>query len=129
MKKITKITSNLLAIILSVVLCLSTTVVLAAETEPVYGVEDITAVLEKINTEYGTNMHVLADSELAELGLTATESQPITASELKELEEHMRYIAEVQIPQFERETQEAIAIMESLGIDSDTAASALNEER
>lgn len=129
MKKITKITSNFLAIILSVVLCLFTTVVLAAETEPVYGVEDITAVLKKINTEYGTNMHVLSDSELAELGLTATESQPITAFELKELEEHMRYVAEVQIPQFERETQEAIAIMESLGIDSDTTASDLNEER
>lgn len=120
---------NFLAIALSVVLCLPTsTVVFAADVEPVYGVEDMTAVLEKINAEYGTNMHILSDSELAELGLPVTESQPLTASELKEFEEQMRYAAEVRIPQFERKTQEALTIMESLDIDSDVAASSLDEE-
>lgn len=73
--------------------------------------EEISAVLARINAEYGTNIHVLSESELVQYGLTAAEAQSSKSCELVDLEEYLRYIAEVRIPQFECTTQEAKAAM------------------
>ena len=114
MKQLLKSAKSICALVLAVVLLLSMSTVAFAADNVIDTEEEISAVLEKINAEYGTNIHVLSESELAQYGLTAAEPQATKSYELVDLEETLRYIAEVQIPQFERTTQEANAVMASL---------------
>lgn len=108
MKHLLKNAKCLCALVLVVVLLMSmSTVAFAADV--VVAEDEISAVLEKINAEYGTNIHILTESELIQYGIN-TET-PQTSYELVDLEETLRYIAEVKIPQFERTTQEANAVM------------------
>lgn len=114
MKQLLKSAKSICALVLAVVLLLSMSTVAFAADNVIDTKEEISAVLEKINAEYGTNIHILSESELAQYGLTAAEPQATKSYERVDLEETLRYIAEVQIPQFERTTQEANAVMASL---------------
>ena len=106
MKHLSKSVKRLCVLVFTVILFISmSAVAFAADTTDTE--EEISAVLAKINAEYGTNIYVLAESELIKYGLVDTDSQAISSSEPVNLEETLRYIAEVQIPQFERTTQEA----------------------
>ena len=51
------------------------------------------------------------------LGLSAADPAPMTAGELEQLENTLRYVAETQIPQFRKTTQEAVDAI--AGISSD----------
>lgn len=102
---------SLLALVLAMVLLMSMPTVTFAAVNTIDCSGEISAVLAKINAEYGTNIHILSESELVQYGLTAVGSQAANSYEDVDLEETLRYIAEVQIPQFERTTQEATAVM------------------
>lgn len=128
MKHLLRNAKSLCALVLSVVLIMSMSTVAFAADNTIDTEDEISAVLAKINAEYGTNIHVLSDSELAKYGLTDAEPQAMTNYELVDLEETLRYIAEVQIPQFERTSQEAIAAMESVGIDPATMSLTTDNE-
>lgn len=88
-----------------------------------YATDDVSAVLEKINTEYGTNIYVVSAEELSQYGIDSATSRSIESYETVDLEETLRYLVEVKIPEFERTTQEAIMVMQELGIDTLTASS------
>ena len=120
MKHLLKNAKNLCALVLSAALIMSMSTVAFAADNTTDTVDEVSAVLARINAEYGTNIHVLSDSELAKYGLTDAEPQTTAALETVDLEETLRYIAEVKIPEFERTTQEAIAAMKSVGIDPAT---------
>lgn len=120
MKHLLTNAKHLCAMVLSVVLLLSMSGVAFASDTLVDTETEISAILARINAEYGTNIHVLTESEFVQYGLTDEDPPAPISYELVDLEETLRYIAEVQIPQFERTTQEAIANMESAGVDSST---------
>ena len=88
--------------------------------------EEISDVLDKINAEYGTNIQVLTEQELACYGITATETQTKSSYECGNLEETLRYIAEVRIPQFKQITQEAKAILSAVSGGTAAAGTASN---
>lgn len=69
------------------------------------GIEDI---LTEINTEYGTNIHILTSSENKQFGISTASIPILTAFELIDLESELRHIAEYEIPEFERTTHEAM---------------------
>lgn len=104
------------------------TVTAFAAEERIVSDTEISAVLAQINEEYGTNIHILSAEELALLGLPVSESAPMTAAELAQLEDTLRHIAETQIPQFRRATQEANAVLASIESDL-TAATQFDELR
>ena len=114
MKHFMKSAKSICALVLSVVLIMSMSTVAFAADSTADTSDEISAILASINAEYGTNIHVLSDNELAKYGLTNAEPQSMPNYEQVDLEETLRYIAEVQIPQFERTTEEAIAVMESV---------------
>lgn len=111
MKKHMKRGRNICALVLSMALFLSMSTVAFAADNTIDSEKEVADVLLRINTEYGTNIHELSESELAQYGLTAADTQVITSHDLVDLEKTLRYIAEVQIPQFERTTQEAKSAM------------------
>lgn len=114
MKHLLKNARSLCALVLSVVFLLSMSTVAFAADNTTDTEDEISAILAKINAEYGTNIHVLSESELAQYGLTDAEPQTAASYEFVDLEKTLRYIAEVQIPQFERTTQEANAVIAAL---------------
>lgn len=128
MKHFMKSAKSICALVLSVVLIMSMSTVAFAADSTTDTSDEISAILASINAEYGTNIHVLSDNELAKYGLTNAEPQSMPNYEQVDLEETLRYIAEVQIPQFERTTEEAIAVMESVGIDPTTMSATNNNE-
>lgn len=76
-------------------------------------IEDI---LAEINAEYGTNIHILTSNKNQQYGISAPSIPTLTVSELVELESELRYIAEYEIPEFERTTQEAMQTITNIGI-------------
>lgn len=110
MKQLLKSVKSLCALVLSMVLLISMSTVAFAADNTIDTEEEISAVLARINAEYGTNIRVLSESELAQYGLTTAEPQAAKSCEPVDLEETLHYIAEVQIPQFEHTTQEANAV-------------------
>lgn len=111
MKQLLKSAKSICALVLAAVLLMSMSTVAFAADNTIDTEEEISAVLARINAEYGTSIRVLSESELIQYGLTAAEPQAAKSCEPVDLEETLRYIAEVQIPQFERTTQEAKAVM------------------
>lgn len=100
-----------LSFVLVLLLCMSLPVTaFAAEAQIVSDVE-ISAVIEQINEEYGTNIHRLSTEELRSLGLPVSEPTPMTTTELVQLESTLRHAAETQIPQFRKATQKANAVL------------------
>lgn len=118
MKHLLKNIKSICVLLLAIVLCMSLPTVAFAAGNITDTEEDISAVLARINAEYGTDIHILTESELAKYGLTAAEPAAATTCEVVDLEETLRYIAEVQIPQFERTTQEAQAAIATLSNDT-----------
>ena len=100
MKHFMKSAKSICALVLSVVLIMSMSTVAFAAESPTDTSDEISAILASINAEYGTNIHVLSDNELAKYGLTNAEPQSMPNYEQVDLEETLRYISEVQIPQF-----------------------------
>ena len=117
MKHLLRNAKSICMLVLAMVLCMSLPSVAFAAGNTTNYEDDISAVLTRINAEYGTNIHVLTESELEKYGLTAAEPAAATAFDGVDLEEALRYIAEVQIPQFERTTQEAQTAMAALSGD------------
>ena len=76
--------------------------------------DQLSLLLNDINNEYGTNFHILSDSELEYYGIPKTIPQKLSSSELNDLEQYLRYIAEIKMPEFEKETQEALSIMKNV---------------
>ena len=106
-----------LSFVLVLLMCMSLTVNAFAAEERIVSDAEISAVLAEINEEYGTNIRVLSAEELMSLGLSAADPAPMTAGELEQLENTLRYVAETQIPQFRKTTQEAVDAI--AGISSD----------
>lgn len=111
MKHFIKNVKSICALVLAMALLMSMPIVVFAADNVINTEEEISVILKKINTEYGTNIHVLSESELTQYGLKTAEPQDVNLYELVNLEETLRHIAEVQIPQFERVTQEANVVM------------------
>ncbi len=125
MKHLLRNAKSICALVLAMVLCMSLSTVAFAADNTTDTEDEISAVLARINAEYGTDIHILTESELAKYGLTAAE--PVaTTYEVVDLEETLRYIAEVQIPQLERTTQEAQAAMAALSSDTGALGTAAN---
>lgn len=111
---------------LALLLCMSLTVTAFATEEHIVSDAEIATVIADINEEYGTNIHILSDEELDLLGLPASGSLHMTATELTQLEDTLRYIAETQIPQFKKTTQEANTVIAS--IENNLSPAALSDE-
>jgi len=80
-------------------------------------------ILNKINNEYGTSIHRVTPKEALEkygIILEETECTTRTQEELFEFEKHMINIAENEIPEYNRITQEAIERAKELGIEIST---------
>lgn len=103
-----------LSFVLAMLLCMSLTITAFAAEERIVSNTEISAVLGEINEEYNTNIHILSAEELASLGLPVSEPAPMTVTELAQLEDTLRHIAETQIPRFRTATQEANAILASI---------------
>ncbi|MBC8586239.1 hypothetical protein [Youxingia wuxianensis] len=103
-----------LSFVLALLLCMSLTTTAFAAEERIVSDAEISAVIAEINKEYGTNIHILSAEELTSLGLPVSEPAPMTATELAQLEDTLRHIAETQIPQFKKTTQEANAVLASI---------------
>lgn len=125
MKNLLRNAKSICALVLAMVLCISLSTVAFAADNTTDTEDEISAVLARINAEYGTNIHVLTESELAKYGLTGAEPAA-TTYEVVDLEATLRYIAEVQIPQFERTTQEAQAAMTAFSGDMSALNAAAN---
>lgn len=111
-----------LSFVLAMLLCMSLTIAAFAAEERIVSNTEISAVLVEINEEYNTNIHILSAEELASLGLPVSEPAPMTVTELAQLEDTLRHIAETQIPRFRTATQEANAILASIENDFIAAA-------
>lgn len=103
-----------LSFVLAMLLCMSLTITAFAAEERIVSNTEISAILGEINEEYNTNIHILSAEELASLGLPVSEPAPMTVTELAQLEDTLRHIAETQIPRFRTATQEANAILASI---------------
>lgn len=66
-------------------------------------------IVKQINAEYGTDIHPLSEAELEKYGLPTDVKLPSKKTDLKAFEAELRYIAEVEIPRFERDNEEALA--------------------
>ena len=117
-----------LSFLLALLLCMSLTITAFAAEERIVSDTEISAVIAEINEEYGTNIHILSDEELALLGLPASEPLLMTAAELTQLKDTLRYIAATQIPQFKAATQEANSVFASIG-DNLSRAALFDESR
>ena len=119
MKKTVKITKKVYAILLTFVLlfAMQPTVCFADEVDTI---TEITAIVDKINNEYGTEIRMITKAEADAMGVDMPDLQDISDTDLAALEERLRYCAEELIPQFKRNTQNAIASMEKYGLDLST---------
>lgn len=116
MKRLTKSMGRCLSLLLALIMCMSLSIPAFAAEERTVSDEEIAAVLDKLNAEYHTSIHALSATELTQLGLPVTNPEPMTVSELAELENTLRNIAETQIPQFKRNTEEAFVTMADIGM-------------
>lgn len=126
MKQLLKSAKSICALVLSIVLIMTMSTVAFAADKDIDTEEEISAVLARINAEFGTNIHVLSESELARYGFTAAESQAAKSCEPVDLEVTLRYIAEVQIPKFKQTTQEAKAIITNISTNTNLLSTSAN---
>lgn len=113
MKHLLKNVRKLCALVISGIFVMSMSTTVFAVGNTIDTEEEIANVLSRINAEYGTNIHVLSESELIKYGLTDTTPMSNAYANV-ELEETLRYLAEVEIPRLKRLTQEANAATENL---------------
>lgn len=107
MKPTTRKVRNIVSILLSVVMLLSMASLASAASTTDNTVETANDIIDRINDEYGTNIHALTVAELEKYGLSMDEKVTDHVIDLKAFEAELRYIAEVEIPQFEHDTKEA----------------------
>lgn len=122
MKHLMRSIRKYLSLTIVLLICMSLTVTAFAAEDRIVSDEEIAFILDEINAEYGTNFHALSTEELIQLGLPTTDSEPMTVGELEELENTLRYVAETQIPQFEKATQEAVNVIDIIASNPVTAS-------
>lgn len=117
MNKLLTSGKRICAILLGLSLCIPFATVAFATNEIVDSDEEIAEVLERINSEYGTQICVIPDENFA---YTDFEGESLDMSDTYQnvdLEKTLRYICEMKIPQIDRMTQEATAVMSMLSND------------
>lgn len=110
-----------LSLVVVLLLCISMSVTAFAAEERIVSNAEIDAVLESINSEYGTNIHALSYEELVALELPIEDYKPMTISELTQLEKTLRNIAENQIPKFMESTKEAEIVLSYISVSEDVS--------
>lgn len=104
---------KIIAIALSILMLLAIFPVsaFAAEYPAIDTQKAIDDILTEINAEYGTNIHILTNSEKQPYEVSSANIPTMTASKLADLKNELRHIAEYEIPEFERTTQEAMQVI------------------
>ena len=104
-----KMIKGIVAIIVATLTILSMSSFVFASDHTVTSVNDVEKIIETINAEYGTNIHILSKDELDSLGISEDEEYSVENVDLEKFETELRNIVEVDFPPFERNTQEALA--------------------
>ena len=104
-----KMIKGIVAIIVATLTILSMSSFVFASDHTVTSVNDVEKIIETINAEYGTNIHILSLDELDSLGISEDEEYSVENVDLEKFETELRNIVEVDFPHFERNTQEALA--------------------
>lgn len=111
MKKFRIIGKRICAIMLVLALFIPCTTVVFAANEVIDSDEEIAEVLERINSEYGTQICVIPDEDFAYTGFEDESLDMSDTYQNVDLETTLRYICEIKIPQIDRMTQEATDVM------------------
>lgn len=110
---------RLFALVTAIAICTSmSTIVSAADVENVVHAKTVDSVIAQINAEYGTNIHILTQEELEKYDLPMTATQTCEDIDIVSLEEELRHVAEVEIPQFEHITQDALRAATSVNFET-----------
>ncbi|HCB94638.1 MAG TPA: hypothetical protein DEP65_02570 [Ruminococcus sp.] len=105
---------RLLSIIMTtVIICSISVVALAAEQDIVTNQDSMNEIIAEINSEYGTNIHILSKEELKKYGLPENTNDNEVNFDSNSFEKELRYIAEVEIPEYDRITKESISGLQS----------------
>ena len=88
-------------------------VALAAEQDIVTNQDSMNEIIAEINSEYGTNIHILSKEELKKYGLPENTNDNEVNFDSNSFEKELRYIAEVEIPEYDRITKESISGLQS----------------
>lgn len=92
---------RLLSIIMTtVIICSISVVALAAEQDIVTNQDSMNEIIAEINSEYGTNIHILSKEELKKYGLPENTNDNEVNFDSNSFEKELRYIAEVEIPEY-----------------------------
>ena len=108
-----KIKSALSMLVAVMTLMLSSVVALAAEQDIVTNQDSMNEIIAEINSEYGTNIHILSKEELKKYGLPENTNDNEVNFDSNSFEKELRYIAEVEIPEYDRITKESISGLQS----------------
>ena len=108
-----KIKSTLSMLVAVMTLMLSSVVALAAEQDIVTNQDSMNEIIAEINSEYGTNIHILSKEELKKYGLPENTNDNEVNFDSNSFEKELRYIAEVEIPEYDRITKESISGLQS----------------
>ena len=105
---------RLLSIIMTtVIICSISVVALAAEQDIVTNQDSMNEIIAEINSEYGTNIHILSKEELKKYGLPENTNDNEVNFDSNSFEKELRYIAEVEIPEYDGITKESISGLQS----------------
>lgn len=94
-------------------ICSISVVALAAEQDIVTNQDSMNEIIAEINSEYGTNIHILSKEELKKYGLPENTNDNEVNFDSNSFEKELRYIAEVEIPEYDRITKESISGLQS----------------
>ena len=87
---------RLLSIIMTtVIICSISVVALAAEQDIVTNQDSMNEIIAEINSEYGTNIHILSKEKLKKYGLPENTNDNEVNFDSNSFEKELRYIAEV----------------------------------
>lgn len=94
-------------------ICSISVVALAAEQDIVTNQDSMNEIIAEINSEYGTNIHILSKEELKKYGLPENTNDNEVNFDSNSFEKELRYIAEVEIPEYDGITKESISGLQS----------------
>ena len=90
-----KMIKGIVAIIVATLTILSMSSFVFASDHTVTSVNDVEKIIETINAEYGTNIHILSKDELDSLGISEDEEYSVENVDLEKFETELRNIVEV----------------------------------